>query len=99
MAGDGEIFDSVFFLGAGADVVDNEGAAVGGFLVTDDHDVGEVGRDGAGDEVAGKVCAVVIGFRDGEGGVVAFEEGHEVGDAAVIDVVVRIFQTPDFRVF
>jgi len=32
----GEVGEAVFFLGAGSDVVDDEGAAVGGFLVTDD---------------------------------------------------------------
>jgi len=53
VAGDGEFIDSVFFLGASADVVDDEGSTGGVLFVAYDHDVGEVWRDGAGDDVSG----------------------------------------------
>jgi hypothetical protein len=99
MAGDGEIGEAVFFFGAAADVVDDEGAAVGGFFITDDHDVWEVRRNGAGYDIAWEVGGVFVGFWEWQGGVIAFEKGHQVGNTAVIDVSVCIFQSPDFWVF
>jgi hypothetical protein len=99
VAGEGEIGQAVFFLGSDADVVDDIGSAFFRFLITHDHDVGEVVWDGACHQVAGLKGGVVVGFWEGESGVVAFEIGHEVRDAAVVDVAVGFAQTPDFRVF
>lgn len=96
MAGEGEEEEAVFLGGAAANVVDDEGGAVGGFFIGDDHDVGELTGDGAGDEVAGEVVGFLLG--DGKGVALALEVGAEVGDAAVVDAAVGALEAPDFWV-
>lgn len=97
VAGDGVGEEVVVFTSAAADVVDDEWGAVGIFLVGDDHDVGAIAGDGAGDKVAGEVFAFVFG--DFEGNAASLEVGAEVGDAAVVDVFVRASEAPDSGVF
>ena len=96
MAGEGEGEEVVVFDRAAADVVDDEGLAVAGEAVGDDHDVGAVAAEGAGDDVAGEVVGLLFGH--GEGEAAALEKDAEVGDAAVVDVGVGLSQAPDFRV-
>jgi len=88
--------DAVFFLCAAADIVDDEGLAVVVGFVADDHDMGEVRWDGAGDDVAGFEIGWVIG--DGEAEAATFEEGAQVGDASVVDVAVGAGEVPIGRV-
>ena len=50
---DGVIGDGVFLDTAAADVVDDEGAALFAFLITDNHDVRDVARQHVADDVPG----------------------------------------------
>lgn len=95
MPGQGEITEAVLLAGAAADVVDDEGETGGVLFRGDDHDVREVGRDGAGEYVPREVAL----FRKGDSGVFPFEKGNQVRDAAVVDVFVRAGEAPVLRVF
>ena len=53
MSGQWEIAKPVFLASASADVMDDKRQALGVFLFADDHDVREIRRDGAGDEITG----------------------------------------------
>ena len=96
MAGEGISEQRVFFPGTASDVVNDERSAVGSLLVADDHDVGKIGRNGAGDEIAGKVVGGFLG--DGLGEVATFEVGLQIWDAAVIDASVGLTQAPVFGI-
>lgn len=97
MPGEGIREQSVFLLGAAADVVDDEGDARGGFAVAHDHDVGQVPGEHAGDDVARAEIGGIFRYR--EGGSAAAEESLEVGNPSVVDVFIRTGQAPFFGVF
>lgn len=88
--------EDVFFLGAGADVVDDERGGAG-FFVGHDADVEQAGIEAPGNDVTG-----LVGGGGGVGGrqreVLAFEVAHEVGHASVIDVFVGAFESPCFGI-
>ncbi len=86
-----EFIDSVFFFGASADVVDHQGLTRCVFLITDDHDVGEGLCYHAGDEVSGEEFGFLVAFGEGDGNVISGEKRHEIGDAAVVDVLIGRF--------
>jgi len=93
----GEGPEAVFLNRAASDVVNDQGDALAGVFVADDHYVGSVGGYGAGDEVSGEVVAGLAG--DGEGISLSFEVVLQVGDAAMVDIRVRFFELPYGRVF
>lgn len=97
MAGDGVGEEVVILGGSAADVVNDIGDALGVLLIGDEHDVGAIARDGAGDEIARMV--VLLFLSDLECDTAAFEEGPEIRDPAVIDIFVRLLQSPDSGVF
>ena len=96
MTGKGVGEEGVFLPGAPSDVMDDEGCSVGGPLVADDHDMGKMRGDGAGDEVSGFV--VVRLLRDREAKSAALEKFFEVGDAAVVNILVGALEPPDFGI-
>lgn len=98
VTGEVEVGEAVFFAGALADVVDDEGETLGVFFVADDHDVRQVGRDGAGDEVAREEDVFCEGFIEGDFLMFTDEKGDEVRDATVVDVLVGPFESPVFRI-
>ena len=98
MAGDFELKQPVFFECAAADVVDDPRDACVGFLVADDHDVGQVRWDYAGDDVTGEEFGG--GFFSGECKLIALalEPRLQIWNAAVVDVAVRLGEAPVFRI-
>lgn len=93
MSGENEVFEPVLLPRAVADIVDDEGEPFRIFLIRDDHDVREVRRHGAGNDVAGEET-----FVHWKTGVLSFEKRHEVRDAAVVDVLIRTLESPVLRI-
>ena len=95
MAGDGVSKEDVFLARAGADVVQDQGGAVGGDLAGHNADGGEVTRKGPGHDVAGQPRGRLVCQR--QGGTDAGEQGGEVRHAAVTYVAVSCSQAPESR--
>lgn len=84
MPGNREFKQAVFFLYAGADVVNDEVTlTVCAAFVRDDDDMGQASGDGLGDQIAGAivVTGAVVQFCAATG-----EKGLQVGNAAMVDV-------------
>ncbi len=87
---------SVLLLGASADIVDDQRPAVFIPAIRDNEDVRQGVAHETDDDVAGQIVRRFPG--DGHGPALPFEESHQIGHTAVVDVSVGAFQPPDFRV-
>lgn len=96
MARELELEERVFLLCAGPDVMDHEGHAAGVAAVGDEHDMGAIAGDQAGDDVAGLEGGGLGGKR--EHPALAFEIGLQVGHATMVDIAVGALEPPALRV-
>ena len=92
MSGDLVAEQEVFLLRASAYVVDDERSAVGGTALRDQADVGYAAAEIPCHDIAGKVIGRFLGDRLGI--TFACEIGHQVWDTAVVNVAVRLLESP-----
>ena len=98
MPGEGETEKHRFFTRSVAYIVDDEWDSFVGFLVTDDHDVREIRRNRAGDNIAWQEIRRDI-FRSASDLVaLAFEPSLQIRDASMVNIPVGPGEAPVLRV-
>jgi len=91
-----ELKQSVFLPGPGTDVVNHERAALGVGAIAHDHDMREVGRHRAGHQITRPVILGLPGDRQRP--FVSLEIRLQVGDTTMVNVPVRLLESPVFGI-
>src|SRR5262244_2573186 len=96
MSGDAPLKKAVFDASAPADVVNNLELSLAARYVCHQTDMRQVVVESPRDNIAGFIVCTVCGDRNGF--AFALEVGHQVWDAAMVNVGVGLFESPAIRI-